>query len=193
MPIDILFYGNSNPHRKYVFDTFASLAGEYGLRVEFYSHTYGSFRDAVIDQSKIVLNIGAASSSWFVPFRRTIDSRFSRVASPCFPLLLPHPRARALPSLRLSTPFSAALSASLPLYTSCLFLTSTVHSPPPRTSECCMFCSFTTGNWALPLPADTTNLRGNTINEHRIRYLLSKGKVVVSERTGIHLDEVLPR
>ena len=62
MPIDILFYGNNNPHRKDVFNALAPLAKEYGLTIEFYANIYGSYRDAVIEQSKIVLNIGFETS-----------------------------------------------------------------------------------------------------------------------------------
>ena len=84
-----------------------TLAADYGLRVEFYSHVYGLQRDALIEQSKIVLNI--ANEPW----------------------------AEVL------------------------------------------------GNFLQ----NKGDLKRNTLNEHRIRYLLSMGKVVVSERSGVMKEE----
>lgn len=56
-PIDILFFGNSNPHRESVRDEFMRAAKEMNWRVEFYMDysLFGSKRDILIDLSKVYL------------------------------------------------------------------------------------------------------------------------------------------
>lgn len=54
-PIDILFYGSSNPHRERIKLQFDQLAALLDLRVEFHLD-YGAFdleRDSLVERSKV--------------------------------------------------------------------------------------------------------------------------------------------
>ena len=55
-PIDILFFGNSNPHRDRVREEFERMAQIMNWRVEFHTDytLFGSKRDIMIDLSKVL-------------------------------------------------------------------------------------------------------------------------------------------
>ena len=53
--IDILFFGNTNPHREFIRAEFQKLASVYNIRVEFFMKydLFGSHLENVIDQAKV--------------------------------------------------------------------------------------------------------------------------------------------
>jgi hypothetical protein len=53
LPIDIIFFGNINPHRQAILDKLTNVALGKGLRVEFYRKAYGDQRDSLIDSAKV--------------------------------------------------------------------------------------------------------------------------------------------
>lgn len=119
-PIDILFFGASNPHRDYVHKLFRQLAEEKKLNVKFYFDYafFGVERELAIQQSKIVLNL--ANFRW--PY--TVEDRQFR---------------------------------------------STVSTDNAGAAESCAAAT----------------------NHHRIRSLLSHGKVVLSESSGSTVEEAV--
>jgi hypothetical protein len=77
-PIDVLFFGSSNPHRDSVHDHFRQLAQENNLNVVFFMDYdfFGNERELAIQQAKIVLNL--ANFRW--PY--TVDDRPQRSTIP---------------------------------------------------------------------------------------------------------------
>ena len=87
-PIDILFFGSSNPHRNDVYESFQSLAEDHGLNIKFFMDYsfFGHERELAIHQAKVVLNL--ANFKWpFTnmdrPERSSIPSVHLNVAEKC--------------------------------------------------------------------------------------------------------------
>jgi len=77
-PIDLLFFGSSNPHRETMHEKFQQLAKEHNLHIVFFMDYafFGPERELAIQQAKIVLNF--ANFRW--PF--AIDDRPERSSIP---------------------------------------------------------------------------------------------------------------
>lgn len=119
-PIDVLFFGSSNPHRNDVYEKFQRFGEEHDWNIKFFMDYafFGPEREIAIQQSKVVLNL--ANFHW--PY--------------------------------------------------------TVTDRPVRSS-------VLSENYAA------ADICGAATNFHRIRSLLARGKVVLSERSGSTVEESL--
>ncbi len=80
-PIDILFYGNTNPHREKVWKMFEKLAQEHHLRIEFHLNykAFGFIKESLIDQAKVCVS---SLFCCFLTFIDCVESRELRLAGP---------------------------------------------------------------------------------------------------------------